>query len=109
MPLTMLMIATLLLVLLGSALPRLVEVRRRRREAKRAKPEAKRAKPEAKREAKPAAVLRDALTGLPSRAWLHERLEQALARARRDGSVVAVLELDLDRFEAVNHRKGQER
>lgn len=49
---------------------------------------------------------KDALTGLHNRASFQERLQEMLARAKRTGSEVAVLCLDLDRFKAVNDTLG---
>ncbi|HBD38855.1 MAG TPA: GGDEF-domain containing protein, partial [Cupriavidus sp.] len=48
----------------------------------------------------------DALTGLPNRSELHERCEVLLAEARRRGSGVALLLLDLDHFKHINETLG---
>jgi diguanylate cyclase (GGDEF)-like protein/PAS domain S-box-containing protein len=51
-------------------------------------------------------ALHDSLTGLPNRTLFFDRLGQALARAERDSSRVAVLLLDLDRFKLINDSFG---
>ena len=48
----------------------------------------------------------DTLTGLYNRAAFFERLNHALSLARRHGSVLAVLFIDLDRFKDVNDAFG---
>jgi diguanylate cyclase (GGDEF)-like protein len=51
-------------------------------------------------------AMHDALTGLPNRALLQERLAQALREAERDGAPVAVLFCDIDRLKTVNDARG---
>ncbi|WP_367846204.1 EAL domain-containing protein [Rhodoferax sp. WC2427] len=48
----------------------------------------------------------DALTGLPNRVLLHERLNLALSRLQRRGGSTAILFLDLNRFKHINDNLG---
>jgi len=48
----------------------------------------------------------DLLTGLPNRAICEDQFRQALARARRQGRMAALLYLDLDRFKRINNTLG---
>ena len=48
----------------------------------------------------------DGLTGLPNRNLLGDRLEQALARARRNRQLISLFYLDLDRFKDINDARG---
>ena len=50
----------------------------------------------------------DALTKIPNRMQFQHLLQQAIARARRNGTAVALLYLDLDRFKDVNDTFGHE-
>ena len=49
----------------------------------------------------------DALTGLPNRRLLADRIEVALAQAKRDGTPFALLFLNLDRFNHINETLGR--
>jgi diguanylate cyclase (GGDEF)-like protein len=53
------------------------------------------------------AVLRDPLTGLPTRALISDRLELALARGRRRPSLTALIYVDIDQLDRVNDRAGR--
>jgi diguanylate cyclase (GGDEF)-like protein/PAS domain S-box-containing protein len=48
----------------------------------------------------------DALTGLPRRSLLCDRVEQSIARASREGGGFAILFINLDRFKIVNESLG---
>ncbi|TXH90135.1 MAG: diguanylate cyclase [Rhodoferax sp.] len=50
----------------------------------------------------------DALTGLPNRTLLADRLHQTLARAQRMGECVGLLYLDLDKFKPINDQHGHD-
>jgi len=51
-------------------------------------------------------ALKDSLTGLPNRRLFGDRLEQALSRAQRHATTVAVINLDIDGFKPVNDTYG---
>lgn len=50
----------------------------------------------------------DALTGLPNRILFYDRLNQAIARARRNKECIAVFFLDLDGFKKINDTLGHD-
>ncbi|MBA5606325.1 diguanylate cyclase [Duganella sp. FT3S] len=51
-------------------------------------------------------AMHDALTGLPNRRLMMDRLQQLLAKVVRDGQHGGVLLLDMDRFKAINDTLG---
>lgn len=53
-------------------------------------------------------ALHDLLTGLPNRMLLNDRLQQALASVQRDGGMVGLMFLDLDKFKQVNDTLGHD-
>jgi diguanylate cyclase (GGDEF)-like protein len=54
-------------------------------------------------------ALHDALTGLPNRRLLHDRLDRAIASTERSGKRMALMVLDVDRFKEVNDTLGHDR
>ena len=50
----------------------------------------------------------DALTDLPNRILLNDRLEMALLQARRNDSLVALLYIDFDHFKQINDTLGHD-
>lgn len=53
-------------------------------------------------------ALHDELTGLPNRALFLNRLKHSLLRAERNGTQVAVMFIDIDRFKIVNDSLGHD-
>jgi diguanylate cyclase (GGDEF)-like protein/PAS domain S-box-containing protein len=53
-------------------------------------------------------AMTDPLTGLPNRLVLQDRLEEAIARCRRDGAQVGVVFIDLDHFKSLNDVFGHD-
>jgi diguanylate cyclase (GGDEF)-like protein len=50
----------------------------------------------------------DALTGVPNRLLFMDRLEQAIERARRNGTIFGLCYVDIDGFKPVNDRHGHD-
>jgi diguanylate cyclase len=54
-------------------------------------------------------ALLDSLTGLPNRRMLRDRLDRSVAAARRGGTGVGLMLLDVDRFKDINDSLGHDR
>jgi diguanylate cyclase (GGDEF)-like protein len=54
-------------------------------------------------------ALHDPLTDLPNRILFRDRVDQATIRARREGTQVGVMIMDLDRFKEINDALGHDR
>jgi len=48
----------------------------------------------------------DVLTGLPNRRRFEDKLQEAMARSRRDGRIMALMFLDVDHFKRINDTRG---
>ncbi|MBF0567451.1 MAG: diguanylate cyclase [Nitrospirae bacterium] len=50
----------------------------------------------------------DFLTGLPNRALFIDRFDQALRQSKRNGTIIALLLIDIDEFKCINDRMGHD-
>ncbi len=48
----------------------------------------------------------DPLTNLPNKTLFHDRLDQAIQRARRDNTMLSIIFINLDNFKEINDTKG---
>jgi len=53
-------------------------------------------------------ALNDALTGLPNRASFNDKIDEAVARAKRNKSGIALMFIDLDKFKPINDTYGHD-
>ncbi|HEU4851025.1 MAG TPA: diguanylate cyclase [Telluria sp.] len=53
-------------------------------------------------------ALHDSLTGLANRTSFYDRLDSAVARARRHGTLLALMYFDIDHFKAINDTLGHD-